>query len=209
LTPNGVHLILPAARRKFAFQTRNYLMRFLLASACCFLALGVVSGCIFSPHTDKGCTDCNQPPPVYPGLINPFSVLDALESAYSHRDSTEIKLIYDINYAGSSFDPKTPGQLVFTKQDEIRHVEGLYRTTSITEVSLKFPPNKVRYTDSADPPGWATIQIQNMTLDISDSQTSYNLLTSETFEFKFIPYTPDSTSPTDTTWKIVRWTELP
>jgi hypothetical protein len=48
-----------------------------------------------------------------------------------------------------------------------------------------------------------------MTLEINDNPTTYSLLSAETFEFKFIPFTPDSTSPTDTTWKIVRWTELP
>jgi len=178
-------------------------MRLVLAS----LASLLVAGCIFSPHTDKG--GGIEPPPVYPKLINPTSVLDALELAYKSRDSTEIKLIYDVNYAGSSFDPAKPGQLLFTRLDEVRHVQALYRATTISSVSLLFPPVKVRYTDSADPPGWATIQLQGMTLEISDSPTSYNLPSGETFEFKFIPFAPDSTSPTETTWKIVRWTELP
>ena len=179
-------------------------MSIYLAGSCAFLFLG---GCIFSPHTDKTCKDCG--PPVYPKLISPTNVLEALALAYSKRDSTEMKLIYDVNYAGSSFDPKTLAQLPFTKTDEVRHVEKLYASGSITSVALTFPSVRLRFTDSADPPGWATIQLQNVTVEINDSPTSYNLLASETFEFKFIPFIPDTTAPTDTTWKIVRWTELP
>jgi len=36
----------------------------------------------------------------------------------------------------------------------------------------------------------------------------YVPLYTETIEFRFIPKTPDSTSPTDTTWKIIRWLEV-
>jgi hypothetical protein len=140
-------------------------------------------------------------------LINPFNVLDALKAAYHNKDSVEIKLIYDVNYAGTSFDPATLTPLTFTRQDEIRHVQALYRTTSITDVELGFPGSKVRYTDSSDLPGWATIDLQGMTVNISDSPNSYDLVTSDTWQFKFIP-TVNTASPTDTTWKIVRWTEF-
>ena len=48
-------------------------------------------------------------------------------------------------------------------------------------------------------------------LEIDDGSiaTSYFIASDrETMEFKFIPTSPDSTSPTDTTWKIVRWSEV-
>lgn len=166
-----------------------------------------LGGCIFSPHTDK-CKNCGTQPPIYPKLINPFTVLDALKLAYAARDSNEVKLIYDKGYQGVSFNPTTLDQLTFTKTDEIRHIQALYRTTSITSVDLSFPPSLVRTTASSDLPGWATITVQGMSVQINDSPTTYNLRPNETFEFKFIPTAPDSTSETDTTWKIVRWTEL-
>jgi len=165
-------------------------------------------GCIFSPHKDDS---GNKPPPpiVYPILANPELVLEALKTAYEARDSVEIGKIYDINYQGTSFDPADLSSLPFTRQDEIRHVQGLYRSTSILSISFNLPPSVVRERDLSDPPGWSTIHIQNMAIFIDDRPTSYNLIANGTWEFKFIPTAPDSTSPTDTTWKIVRWTELP
>lgn len=153
--------------------------------------------------------DC-EPPVPYPLLITPSDVLDALALAYSRKDSVEFDLIYDDGYAGSSFDPKVPGELTFTKADEMRHIAALHRSLSIRNVSMTYPPARTRYTDLEDLPGWATIQLSGtgLNVEIADGENVYNLIGGGTFEFKFIPTTPDSTSPTDTTWKIVRWTEF-
>jgi len=177
---------------------------------CLIFGLALPAGCIFSPHRDDTCKNCGGPPPVYPPLINPFLVLSALETAYQHKDSTEIKLIYDENYEGSSFDPQNANSTIsLRKLDEVRHVEALYRTTTISNVTLQFPASMFRETDLNDPPGWTMIKVQGLLFEIDDAGTTYNLLANNIQEFKFIPTAPDSTSPTDTTWKIVRWTELP
>jgi hypothetical protein len=165
----------------------------------------IPAGCIFSPTKDPG-----KPPPLpeYPKLTDPFNVMDALEQAYGAKDSNEIKLIYDVNYQGTSFDPINLNQIPLTWANEVSHVEALARTPTVTSVVLKFPDVKLRETDLSDPPGWAMITVQLITVNIVDGTTLYNLVTGDTFEYHFIPHTPDATSPTDTTWKIVRWTEF-
>jgi hypothetical protein len=176
------------------------------------LLLASLTSCIFSPKRDDG-DPGDGGHPQYPKLTDPIIVLDALKLAYEARDSVEIKLIYDGTYIGRSFDPNDQSALPdFTKQDEVDHVAFLHNKSSITSVYLTYPPIKTRSTDLADPPGWATVQMHNpgISVEINDSPTTYNLAPAVgTFEFKFIPTTPDSTSPTDTTWKIVRWTEFP
>ncbi len=181
-----------------------------LAVAAALLA-SIMSGCIFNPKRDDGGPP--PPPAEYPKLISPLDVLDALSLAYRQRDSVEFKLIYDDSYTGTSTDQQNPGgtlQIQFTKSDELSFIEALRRKSTITGVLLTFPPNPLRFTDLSDPLGWQTISIPSntMTLEISDSPTAYTISTASQFEFKFIPTTPDSTSPTDTTWKIIRWTEF-
>jgi hypothetical protein len=174
------------------------------------LLLSSLTSCIFSPKQGGG--PIVIPPPEYPKLIDPVTVLDALKLAYQARDSVEIKLIYDDSYRGTSFDPKAPppGTINLTKADEVSHVEALHRASTISSIVVTYPPVKTRYTDLSDPPGWATIQLFTpaLQIEINDGTTTYNLAGGY-FEFKFIPTTPDSTSPTDTTWKIVRWGEYP
>jgi hypothetical protein len=46
-------------------------------------------------------------------------------------------------------------------------------------------------------------------LEINGIPSSYSLAsTNELIEFKFEPTTPSAGSPTDTTWHIIRWTEI-
>lgn len=175
------------------------------------LCVGVVllaglSGCIFSPAKKPPTV---KPPPIYPQLVNPFDVLLALSMAYENKDSTEISLIYDSQYIGTSFDQIDNSTLTFTKADEVHHVAALAKIPDITSVAFRYPPSQNRYDDLADPPGWATIQFQqDVHVEINVLLgTSYFLFGSgETIIFKFLP-TPDSSSPTDTTWKIIRWSE--
>ena len=161
-----------------------------------------------------------EPPgsPTYPKLSSPVNVLRALEQAYEARDSVEFKLLYnDTLYKGTSIDQSNPGSPIrytFYKADEVRHVAALAKNFGITKIDLIYPPVLDRFTDLSDPQGWATIQVlpsSGLRLEINDAYTStaYSIASDrESFEFKFIPKSPDSSSPTDTTWQIVRWSEV-
>ncbi|TMQ58848.1 MAG: hypothetical protein E6K75_04825 [Candidatus Eisenbacteria bacterium] len=152
-------------------------------------------------------------PPVskYPKLINPYSVLDALQIAYQDKDTTEIKVLYHDQYDGSSIDQTdpAPATVTFTKANEVAHVSALRHSSSIGSINLTSAPGRERFSDGADPPGWATIRNPFTAIEISDATTTRTVdMAHITMEFKFIPKTPDSSSPTDTTWKIIRWTEV-
>ena len=174
--------------------------------------LFILSGCIFSPK--KRDVDPPQPKPTYAIPDYPTTALDNYRQAYESRDTTQMKLVYDDLYTGWSIDQTQPTgsqRADFTKADEVAAVARLARRPSITSVSLQFSGNLTRSTDLGDPPGWATIQTTFVGLSINDSERNitYLLVTSgETLEFKFKPKTPDSTSPTDTTWQIVQWSEF-
>ena len=178
-----------------------------LAVVCSSLILlPLFSGCIFSPKKGGG----GVPPPDYALPITPGLVLGNLALAYSHKDSTEYKSLFDDNYQGTSLDQQDPSAqlLTYTKADEAMHIAGLARSTTVTEVRLELLAAMIRITDAGDPPGWALIQDPIVTLSISDSPTSYEVTpTDETTEFHFRP-TLDSSSPTDTTWTIVKWVEV-
>ncbi|HYQ89800.1 MAG TPA: hypothetical protein VEU09_09270 [Candidatus Binatia bacterium] len=74
---------------------------------------------------------------------------------------------------------------------------------------MNLAPAMQRFTDPSDPPGWATIQNPIASLEVSDSTGSHTVdIANDLMEFKFIPKTPDSSSASDTTWKIVRRTEV-
>jgi len=149
------------------------------------------------------------PPRIYPLLVNPYSVMDALSTAYERRDTTEIKLLYDDAYQGSSIDQTDPAPAVLTffKADEVKHVAALARAP-ILNVTLMLSINMTRFNDPADPPGWTTIVNPITSLEMSDSSTTWRVdIPNEMMEFKFVPHTSNPTS-VDTTWKIVRWTEI-
>ncbi len=149
--------------------------------------------------------------PRYPVLSSPANVLAALAIAYSSRDSVEYKLLFHDNYQGSSLDQGNPlpQLLTYTKADEARHIAALAKSTTVSSVDLQLVPMLYRFTDMGDLPGWATISNPVFRLSIFDGPETYEIIPSEELmEFKFIPRTPDSTSPTDTTWKIIRWTEV-
>jgi len=171
-----------------------------LAIAVC---VAVVAGC---GKKDK----IVGPPatPRYPALTSPELVLVALKTAYTGKDSTEYKLLFDQNYLGTSVDQSTQTPIdTLTFADEARHIAALARSTTAI-VELQLTPAMVRGADPGDPPGWALIQNPIFDVTIYDGPNAYYVaLWHETMEFRFIP-TPDSTSPTDTTWKIIRWPEI-
>jgi len=175
--------------------------RYVRAAVILAAALALAAGCGDKKHTVVG----PGTPTPYPKLSSPENVMAALALSYQRRDSVETKLIYDENYQGTSIDPYGP-PMSFYKWDEIRHVVALARTPTITSVTLLFPYALTRFTDLGDPPGWASIEVTDARIEINDI-TSYAVSSGETMQFKFVPTTPDSTSPTDTTWKLVRWFE--
>ena len=174
------------------------------AAIVAVLLLIAVAGC----SKDKKITGPG-PGPTYAVPSSPYSVLSNLTLAYSSRDTTEYPALFDASYTGTSADASPGGgvPLNFTKSDEMAHIRGLKRSASITRISLTFPQVIQRYNDLSDPPGWATIQMSNVAGEIDDNPTSYTF-SADLMEFKFVPTTPAAGSPTDTTWKIIRWSEI-
>jgi hypothetical protein len=183
-------------------------LRHRLAAALVLLAL--LAGCGGKEKLTNPIPKPPPPPSPYPELINPYSVLDALRIAYEARDTTEIKLLYDNAYQGSSLDQTDPSPitLVFTKADEVAHVAALARTAAVLNISLTQAQGLIRFHATGDPPGWTTILNPFTSLDISEAAVVRHVaLTSEGTLFTFVPSAPNPALP-DTTWKIVRWIEV-
>jgi len=146
----------------------------------------------------------------------PQDVLKYLEYTYSRRDSVGTKSIYDPSYIGVSTNltaPPVSQILNFSYADEVAHVAAMARSHSITTVTLSFGTLTRLESDDPSHPDWATIQISgsNMRLEIdalADSSSAALNPVGITEAFSFKPTAPDSTSPTDTTWKIARWSEI-
>ena len=166
------------------------------------LALG---GCIFSPAKGKGKID----PPIYEANRFPESVLRNLVKAYTNKDSTEYKSLFDESYEGTSIDQldPTPQLLNLRKADEAQHISGLARST-VSSITIQLRANFGQFHDAGDPVGWATIQDPFITFRIYDLQDVWVIVPpvegTNRATFKFIP---SATSPSDTTWKIVRFIE--
>ena len=175
--------------------------------AVVLIAALALSGC----GEDHGFKPQPQPPQqIYPYLVNPYSVMDALKTAYERRDTVEIKLLYDDAYQGSSIDQTdpVPAAIPFTKQDEVAHVAKLAKDVTV-HVSILNNPALTRTSDPGDAPGWAIIQNPIASLEVSDLvQDNQVDIAHETMIFKFVPHSPDASSITDTTWKIIRWSEV-
>jgi hypothetical protein len=173
------------------------------AILCAWILLAAISG-------------CGKSNPVKPQIQQPISsstpqnTLENLRRAYTSRDSTGYDSLFDASYAGTSIDPSgmSPVVLNFTKADESLHIRALVRSVSITRVKLQFPPTLTRFSDAADTVGWATIQTVGSVIEVDNNFTSLVVNPNETMVFKFRPTTPAAGSPTDTTWKIVRWSEI-
>jgi len=187
-------------------------VRFGLAPA--ILAAMVVSGC--GKDSSGRLIKPKPVPPEYSIPSSPAEVLSNLEIAYSQRDSTETKALYDSSYVGTSRDLNDPPGTIpftFTYSDEVAHVAKLASAPSITSAYMNLgPPASWTRLESNDlsHPEWAAIQIAGTSLNIRvvEGNSEYQISgTSEFFEFMFKPTTPESTSPTDTLWTIVRWNE--
>ena len=180
--------------------------------AACWVSLALASGCgIFSPDEDP--KPPVGPPAEYQIPSQPGYVLMNLMVAYGARDSSTYKDVYDSTYTGSSIDLNDPGTTIdLVYEDEISHIRKLASTPGLSANLSLGPQSSWSRQISDDPshPEWAVIQISgsNARVEITDG-AEVIVATGEggTFqEFAFEP-TLDSTSPTDTLWKIVRWKE--
>jgi hypothetical protein len=173
-----------------------------------------LAGCgIFDPKQSK--KPPIEPPAVYVIPFLPGNVLHNLEIAYSRRDTTAYKNLYDSSYVGVSEnlnDPPGTVPLSFTYSDEVAHITKLASVPTISSVTFELgPETSWNRLESDDPshPDWAVIQIAGSSLDIQITEGVNTLQASgsnEFFQFSFQPTTP-AASPTDTLWNIVKWRE--
>ncbi len=188
-------------------------LRFRLALISAFSAASLLAGCGDDNNPAKP-----KPPvaPTYPVLSTPQNVLSALETAYSRRDSTEYRALYHYDYVGRSDDLLYGTTDTFHYVDEVSHIQALARATTIVSVDISFgaASSWARLpSDDLSHPEWAVIQISGSQLSLTVDDVLMGTLTvsgaQELMKFTFQPSTPESSSPTDTLWKIVRWDENP
>lgn len=169
----------------------------------------VAAGCgLLNP--DKGGPD--PPPPFqYPDLSTPQNVVLNLKYVWENRDSLRAKVIYDDAYEGTSVDNKEGGPTyTFSKVQEVQTVWSLGKTQDVTSVTFTLRPETtwVREDYPTDPVGWTSIKLQGVDIQVEDAAKGTLIANSSNlFQFKFVP-TLDAASPTDTTWKIIRWEEI-
>lgn len=175
-------------------------------ASACLLALAL-AGCGDDPVKPKPPGDAGLPhyfPPT-----SPQNVLQNLVIAYEARDSVGTAAVYDSAYVGSTVDPSAPTPYPDrSRQDEVRHVGRLRLDPNLVSVfvDLGLPSSWQRLPGSAgDPAGWAVIQISNNTVRIEDigRATTWNAMNN----FMEYAFKPTIIGP-DTTWTVVRWTEI-
>ncbi|HYJ32622.1 MAG TPA: hypothetical protein VE326_05330 [Candidatus Binatia bacterium] len=155
----------------------------------------------------SGCDICPQPFQ-YPAFDTPQHAILNLTNAWERRDSVRTRLVYDDAYQGTSTDSYST--LTFTKDQEVAVVWAMGKDPNIVSIHFTTPPENtwVRQHYASDPAGWAAIQIPGVSVQVDDAvQGTLVASGMALFEFKLVP-TLDSSSPTDTTWKVIRWTEV-
>jgi hypothetical protein len=182
------------------------------------MALVLTAPLLLSGCGDDGPGKLIDPPIVVaPDRSTPKNTLLRMNFAVEHRDSVITESVYADDYQGSSIDLTDPiaATLQFTRSDEVRAVGAMATSSSIIQISMDLysPTGWFQSHDAADPPGWVTIQIPSFNIYINDLNGGEYLArapsngVTQVFEYTLKPTTPDSSSPTDTTWTIVRWTE--
>ena len=192
------------------FKDRKFLA--LCGLTACWGGFVLLTGCgIFSPDEDPLPPD--TPPAEYPILSHPENVLAALELAYTRLDSVKVTQLYDGDYRGSSTDMNGGETLDFTYADERRHIQALASTPGlIANLDLGAPQTWDRQpSDDVSHPEWAVIQIPGSTeykVEVTEGLTTLGAI-GEVGTFQEFAFTPtlDTTSPSDTLWKIIRWRE--
>ena len=176
----------------------------IFALALCTLAV-ITIGC----GKDKVVAPPRPVPFTYPALTTPESTVINVKYACERRDSTRTKQIYADNYVGTSTDQTDHTTLTFTKDQEVAVVGVMARRTEISQVAMDLKPATwLRTHYLTDPAGVAAIQMTGVNIQVDDTQFGTQVANVSTFfEFKLKP-TVDHTSPTDTTWQVVGWTEI-
>jgi hypothetical protein len=194
------------APRADGSTARGSYIGWLVGAVTAFLVAVAMAGCGRSK-----CVNCESPPPLpfeYPALDTPQHVVLNVKYAWERRDSVRTRELYDDTYQGTSTDPD--GTLNFSKNQEVAAVWAIGKSQDVLSVSFTLRPETtwLRLSYPTDPAGWTAIQLQGVNI-LVDDVTKGTLVASSSsfFEFKFKP-TLDAASPTDTTWKIVRWTEI-
>lgn len=167
-----------------------------------------------------GCGDDDDENPIKPpggpspAPDTPRNALSMYVAAYEARDTFQVMALYDSTYAGSSMDLNSlDPPILFTYEDEAQHMRSLGETPGLSVDLALGPQVSWLQTASDDPshPEWAVIQISGSAfqLQITDGPTTHEAGgQAGTFqEFTFNPRL-DSTSQTDTLWRIVRWREV-
>lgn len=154
---------------------------------------------------------------LYPIRSTPKNAVLYMAVAFANRDTVRTDSVYADDYEGASTDltDLSPTTFVFFKSDEIRALGNMARSNSITlvQMDLGSPAGWLQVHNLADPPDWTTIQVPSFHIYVNDTvegELSVRAPASgqiNVFEFTLRPTTPDPTSPTDTTWAIVRWRE--
>lgn len=172
------------------------------------LGIVVAVGCgILDPKKD------HKPPPPpfqYPDLKTPQHVLENVALVWAKRDSVRVGDLYASDYLGSSTDATDNSVLTFTRDNEIAVIAGLRRDVSITNVIMDFKAEStwtLTTYPTTDPPGWIAIDLPpGVTITVDKGVIGSEVAQTATFlEFKF---RPTAIAGTDTTWGIVRWTEV-
>ncbi|HET9939987.1 MAG TPA: hypothetical protein VFR25_02695 [Candidatus Eisenbacteria bacterium] len=140
-------------------------------------------------------------------------MLEALILSYQSRDSTEYDSLYASSYIGTSTNLNAPPgnqTSTFHLADEAAHIAALAKSTTISSIVLDLGPSSTWTrlpSDDVTHPEWAMIQIGagNFHGEISDGGTSWSIQSINPMIFAF---TPTVAAPGDTTWKIIRWTEV-
>ena len=186
-----------------------------IATSRCLIVIiaFALSGC---GSEDDGGGPLRPPTPTYPERSTPQNVLSALEIAYSSRDTVMYQNLYDSSYVGTSTDLTFPGNdLTLTWYDEAAHIRAL-KTTPGINAYLDFGPPSTwtrMASDDVSHPEWTVIQISGsaFTIRIDDTIAGSTLEASgEPGDYQSFAFEPtlDSTSPTDTLWRIRAWREV-
>lgn len=171
---------------------------------------GLVAGCFGSGKNPVKATPSQ---PFTYSRATPQDVLTSLVHAYNARDSSAYAKLYAPAYQGVSYDTsgaQEPQPGMFTRADEVAHIKALAQDRSILSVTLNLGAPGSWARTAAKGPGeedWAEIPIYNPRLQIDTATSSLVLASNEMFVFDFSFETPAPSSPTDTLWSIVRWSE--
>jgi hypothetical protein len=189
-----------------AFGARVYALSVNRALLCiCCVLSSLALGC----GKDKILRDELQPPPGprYFTPSAPESTVLNYKLAWERRDSTMIDSVLTDDYVGSSVDMTDPssGTLTFTRSDETRALGGIKLDALINSVTITLPdPSSwARHHDLGDPPEWVTFVVSYVSILVTRTDTM-DYATHTHVEFKVKPIA----SASDTTWKIIRWSEV-